>query len=79
MGEFESRWKYLKGRNSMSDRRTEMPPSDAVRELATLLALGIVRLHSQPRLAADTSLKLSESAAQALEFPGESRLSVTTG
>lgn len=63
----------------MSDRRTETPPSDAIRELATLLAMGIVRLHSLPRQAADTALKLSDSAAPGLEFPGESRLSVTTG
>lgn len=63
----------------MSDQRTGTTASDAIKELATLLATGVVRLRSQPRLAVDTSLILSESAAQGLEFPVESRLSVTTG
>lgn len=79
MGEFDSRQKFFKDGSSMSDRRSETPPLDAIRELAILLAIGIVRLRSQPRITVDTSLELSETEAQGLEFPDESRLSVTTG
>ena len=62
----------------MPQHQSPTPKSDLV-ELAILLAIGIVRLRSQPRVAADTSLEVSESTSPGLEFPDESRLTVPTG
>lgn len=57
----------------MPYHRTDSPAPDVVTELATILAAGIIRLKSCPP---ELSANLSESTAQGLEFPAETRLSV---
>lgn len=54
-------------------------PEAAITEIASLLAEAIHRLKSRRRLPSETSRRLSESAAQGLEFPDRTRLSVPSG
>lgn len=60
---------------------TVSPPSneDPICELATILAIGILRLRARTSLSSDHSPKLSESSGQGLEFQATKRLSVHSG
>jgi hypothetical protein len=63
---------------------TSLTPDERLRELAALLARGLLRLHERrllPGADGPTSPpeKPPESVSNCLELPGETRLSVHTG
>jgi len=61
-------------------RPDKMTPGDRFREIATILAEGVLRARKRREPAAGpSSEKVLESAAQGLEVPRDTRLSVLTG
>lgn len=58
----------------------DITPAERRRQIAAILAEGVHRFKSASKSRADeTSQKVSDSAPQGLEVPGETRLSVLTG
>ncbi len=58
----------------------EMTPDERLEELASILAMGILRLRRRSALPAATDVKiLPESSSEGLEVPVETRLSVRVG
>ena len=63
--------------------RSVLAPEDRFQQVATVLAVGLLRLHARP-VAADSALHVAHkkppnSSPNCLELPGETVLSVHTG
>jgi len=59
---------------------TRLSPDERFREVATILAAGISRLHQNSALSAENAEKnQAESSPDGLEVPAETRLSVRVG
>ena len=54
-------------------------PDQSLAEIATIFAEAILRLKSRHRLPSETSLNSPRLAAECLEFPADSRLTVPRG
>lgn len=62
------------------DDPAQLPPDERLAEIASLLAMGILRLRRRFALPGKTGQKISpESAPEGLEVPDETRLSVCAG
>ena len=59
---------------------TPLSPEERLREVATILANGVLRLRQRATLPPDKNLEISERMPpQGLELSGETRLSVLVG
>ena len=68
----------------LMQQKRHLPPEELTieerdREIAAIFAQGILRLRKRRWPVALGSQQLQKSASQGLEFPHDSRLSVTTG
>lgn len=60
-----------------SNKTADLTPDERFREIAYILAIGIVRSHGQSTVAPDDRPKiLPDSSPDGLEVPAETRLSV---